>query len=451
MDIFNFTYYINNSFYKEKRNIYYLIAILILGFTITGSLFKSVIGLYDSIRYAFKDFSNLILAIACVGSLGRLLEKINILDLYLKPFTRLIRNKYIGFWIIGLISLVLSLFFYPLPAVIIVAILFLPLAKKINMPIIWVAVSLNLFAHGFAFSGDYILRSAPTLVASAASIETNELISNSFLLWISMGLVTTITAFIILCISDKKIKQNEIKTITSKKELDISYEMSDTKRKVFALITLGLLILSIFFMFVLNIESSYAIALLCGTTIIIISIICIFGLNNIKLIETTLTDGMKRSVSLFVKTLPMIAFFYLGGQALFEVFGNEVLGNNSQGIINDFGVNLSRVFSINKVSATVITGGISAITGLDGSGFSGLPLVGALAKLLTSNFPSAITKIAFFGQMLAIYVGGGCLVPSAVVPVAVACNIDIKDLIKINMIPIIVGSIITCIITILII
>ncbi len=142
------------SISKKDAFFYYLLAILILGLVSTGSVFKSIIGLFEGVLYVFREFANIILAIMCVSSLGTILERTSILDLYIKPFTMMIKNKYIGFWIIGFISLILSLFFYPSPAVTIVAIIFIPFAKKIDMPIIWLAVALNLFAHGFAFSVD---------------------------------------------------------------------------------------------------------------------------------------------------------------------------------------------------------------------------------------------------------------------------------------------------------
>lgn len=439
------------SIRKNEVFLYYLLAILILGFVVTGSVFNSVIGLFDSILYIFREFANIILAIMCVSSLGTLLERTTILDLYIKPFTKLLKNKYIGFWVIGFISLVLTLFFYPSPAVTIVAVMFLPLAKKIDMPIIWVAVALNLFAHGFAFSGDYIMQSAPSIVSLSADISTADLISHSLPLWLTMGLTTTITAFILLCITDRTKKTISNKKINYEKESVIFYKMSNVKRIGLAIISLILLILAIVFMFVLKLSSSHANALLSGTAILIIVIICTVGIKDTKVIESTITDGMKKSVGLFAKIIPMAAFFYLGGESLFEIYGEGILGVNSQGIISDFALKLSSLFSINKASAVVMTGLVAAITGLDGSGFSGLPLVGAIAKLLTNTFPNGVAPIAFYGQMLAIYVGGGCLVLGAVIPVAMACDIKIKDLIKMNLIPIVVGAIVTGILTILLI
>ena len=153
---------------KKDSMFSYFIAILTFGLFATGSIIQAIGGIFGSILYAFKDLANIIFAIGCVTSLGKLLEKTGILEFYLKPITTVIKNKYVGFWVIGIVTLILGLFFNPSPTVVLVAIIFLPVAKKVNMPIIWVAVSLNLFAHGFASSGDYILQTAPSLVSKAA-------------------------------------------------------------------------------------------------------------------------------------------------------------------------------------------------------------------------------------------------------------------------------------------
>ena len=428
---------------KKDSSFYYLLAILILGLFSTYSIPESIICIFNSILYVFKDLANIILAVACVISVGNLLDKSGILDLYLKPITKIIKNKYIGFWIIGIVSLILGLFFYPSPAVILVAMIFLPAAKKIDMPILWVAVALNLFAHGFAFSGDYILQTTPSLVANSANISTSTLISQSVPLWLTMGLTTTITAFILLCVKNNKKDEKNTNHISSNKEIKKYYNITKNKKLVFAVITFMLLLVDIILMFLLKLDSASTNALICGTSIVIIAIISMFGVKSSQIIEDTLTEGMKYSITLFAKILPMAAFFYLGDQAFIEILGQGILPTNSQGIINDLALTLSNTFNINKIGSIIMTGGIGAITGLDGSGLSGISLVGTTARLLTIPFAHGIARIAYFGQMLAIYVGGGCLIPVAAIPVALACDIDVRELVKFNFIPILIGAIVT--------
>lgn len=442
---------------KKDTMFSYIIAILIFGLFATGSVIKAIGGIFGSLLYAFKDLSNIIFAIACITALSKLLEETGILEFYLKPLTKIIKNKYTGFWIIGIVTLVIALFFYPSPTVLLIAMIFLPVAKKINMPIMWVAVSLNLFAHGFASSGDYILHAAHSLVAKAANIPVETLMKANIPIWLVMGFTTTIVAFILLCKNEKNRNQTNRKENTNQKltkELIIkenSYNINKSKKKIFAYLTLAALLLDLVLMFALQLKTTDASALLCGTVIIMVCIISIFGLKETQQIEKSIVYGMKYSIELFIKAIPMAAFFYLGDSAFNTIYGEGILNPASQGIINDLGVALTNAFPINKVTAVIVTGGLGAITGLDGSGISGISLVGTTAALLTQSFSNGTAVVAAFGQILAKYVGTGCLVPVAALPVAIACNIDVRELIKLNLKPILVGAIITGVVTLLLI
>jgi hypothetical protein len=432
---------------KKDTMIIYLLAILVLGLCATGSILSSVEGVFGSLLYAFSNLLGIILAISCVSALGMLLEKTGIIEIYLKPIVKLIKNKYIGFWIIGVVALIFALFFNPSPAVVLVAIIFLPVAKQINMPILWVAVALNLFAHGFASSGDYVLRAGPTLVAEAAQIPTESLMLSSVPLWLTMGIVTTTAAFAMLCRSRKKIKNVATKpSPVSMPELN-TYDVG-SKKGFFAVLVGGLLATDVILMFAFSLSSNSASALLCGTVIILICVISIFGVKKANVIDSTFIDGMKYSMTLFARVLPMAAFFYLGDTAFSTVYGDGILSAGSQGIVNDIGLALTKVFDVNEAGAVLTTGAMGAITGLDGSGLSGISLVGTVANLLTTTMTHATATAAAFGQILAKYVGSGCLIPAAALPVAMACGIDVVELIKTNFKPILIGAAVTAVVAI---
>ena len=71
-----------------------------------------------------------------------------------------------------------------------------PVAIRAACQLLAVAMAMNLFGHGIALSGDFIIQAAPKLTADAAAIPVSDVISASIPLVIAMGLVTTITAFI---------------------------------------------------------------------------------------------------------------------------------------------------------------------------------------------------------------------------------------------------------------
>jgi hypothetical protein len=83
--------------------------------------------------------------------------------------------------------------------------------------------------------------------------------------------------------------------------------------------------------------------------------------------------------------------------------------------------------------------GISAMLGVGGSGFSGLPLVGTLAQVFSGSIGIRKEGIAALGQIVTIWIGGGTIIPWSVVPIAAVCNVEPFDIVRKNLIPVLVG------------
>ena len=87
------------------------------------------------------------------------------------------------------------LFFWPSPAVALLGAVLLPVAIRVGLPAIGVAVAMNLFGHGVALSGDFVIQAAPKITADAAGLPVHEVVQASVPLVIVMGVVTTLSAF----------------------------------------------------------------------------------------------------------------------------------------------------------------------------------------------------------------------------------------------------------------
>ena len=114
----------------------------------------------------------------------------------------------------------------------------------------------------------------------------------------------------------------------------------------------------------------------------------------------------------FGPVIPIAAFFYLGDSGFTTIVG-EFLPKASNGIVNDLGVALASVVPLSKEVAAVTLTVVGAITGLDGSGFSGISLTGSIASLFATAIDSGAATLTALGQISAIWVGGGTLVPWA--------------------------------------
>ncbi len=100
--------------------------------------------------------------------MSNLLVHTGINDTMISPFTKMIRTPTLAYWIIGLLMMTISFFFWPSPTVALMGAILLPVAVRVGLPPIGVAIAMNLFGHGIALSGDFVIQGAPKLTADAA-------------------------------------------------------------------------------------------------------------------------------------------------------------------------------------------------------------------------------------------------------------------------------------------
>ncbi|MFL0167186.1 hypothetical protein [Candidatus Clostridium helianthi] len=440
---------------KKDISLLCILGIFILGLAGTESIYKSVMGVFNSFVYAAKELMPTIFIISIITAMSNTLMDSGINDEMVSPFRKVIKNYWIAYWVIGIFMMVLSWFFWPSPAVALIGALFLPIAKKAGLPAMGVAISMNLFGHGIALSSDYIIQAAPKLTADAASIPVSEVISASIPLELTMGIVTTVAAFYFL---RKEIKSGELPS--EYEEIEDSTSISSSSmliyskkiRRFLALLILVLFALDIFIMYIAKLQGGDATALIGGTAIFILSLISILAYKEKSLDKITdnLVKGLQFGFKIFGVVIPIAAFFYLGDSAFIDIFG-KILPEGSNGIVNDLGAALANNVPINStISAGTLTV-VGAITGLDGSGFSGISLVGSISKIFSTALGGGVATLTALGQIAGIWVGGGTVIPWAIIPVAAICGVDAFELAKKNLKPVVIGLIITTIVAIIII
>jgi hypothetical protein len=80
------------------------------------------------------------------------------------------------------------------------------------------------------------------------------------------------------------------------------------------------------------------------------------------------------------------------------------------------------------------------ITGIDGSGFAGLPLTGALAGALGPVAKIDPTTLAAVGQMGAVWTGGGTLIAwSSLIAVTGFARVPVLEAVRMLFLPVIAG------------
>lgn len=434
---------------KRDTTLICILGIFLLGIISTSSLYQGVMTVFNSFIFAIVELIGTILIISVIVSMSTILGETGISEIMISPFTKFIKTPTLAYWTIGILMMIISWFFWPSPAVALIGAVMLPVAMKVGLPALAVAMIMNLFGHGIALSGDFIIQGAPKLTADAAGIEVGDLISASIPLVFVMGAVTTIIAFIILKRDLKsgklKVEDKDLRKI--KEENDLRDRLTPKAKKNLAIIVPLLFVIDVAVMLIANLTGGDATALIGGTAIFILILVSILVHKNSALEEITkyLVTGFKFGFEIFGPVIPVAAFFYLGGEGFSNVIGN-FLPETSQGIVNDLGLALANVVPLNKGIGAVTLTTVGSITGLDGSGFSGLALAGSVARLFGIALGKGIETLTALGQLGAIWVGGGTLIPWAVIPAAAICGVDPFELTRRNFIPVVIGLVVTTIV-----
>lgn len=408
-----------------------IIGIFVIGISSTRDILKSIQILYTAMFISGKELWQVILIISLIISMARALDDIGADVVITKPFTRYLKTPSMSFWIIGLIMLFMSFFIWPAPSVGLIGAVLISPALKSGLDKLSLASVLTVFGFGAALSGDFFIQGAPSITAKTAEINTTTLIIKSLPIWASASIIST-TALYIMTIkklhahSKDKISENEIQ---KKKLYKSSY--------IISIVTLLFFILDILIMYLFKIRANAATALIGGTSILILVASSIVQKDFLNKIREYLKSGFLTGIRTFAPIIVISAFFFLGEANT----AKQVIGVEARGYLVDLGMYLSKNIPLNKYTVLLIQLIVGGLTGLSGSGFSGLPLIGALSKTFSDTLNLNTAVLASVGQIAAIWVGGGTIVPWSVVPVTAVIKVDSTEIAKRNMIPVISGLI----------
>lgn len=425
-----------------------IIGIFIIAFVATGNFTASISGIFNSFAYAITELLPTILIISIIVAMSRVLTKTGINEVMVAPFMKIIKTPALAYWTIGILMMLISWFFWPSPAVALLGAVLLPVAIRAGLPALGVAMAMNLFGHGIALSSDIVIQGAPKITADAAGIPVGDVISASIPLVVTMGIVTTVVAYFMLRRDMKKGNLDLVGSYEGNIDTEtVENLLTSGQKKLFALLIPLAFALDVVAMAVFNLQGGDATALIGGTAVFILLLLCIVAHKKKGLEETTnyFIKGFQFGFKVFGPVIPIAAFFYLGDSGFNAIIG-DYLPNTSHGIVNDLGVALAALVPLTKEIAVVTLTGVGAITGLDGSGFSGISLVGSIGNLFGTAIGDGTATLTALGQIAAIWVGGGTLIPWALIPAAAICNISPFELARRNLIPVIIGLTVTTIV-----
>lgn len=421
--------------FKKEIVLPCIIGVLLMGFASSGSIISTIQIMYNSLVASGSEFLGIIVVIALVVSMSKSLGAIGADELMIRPFQKVIKSQKIAFFVVGFVMLIASWFVWPSPAVALVGALLLPVALKAGLPAIWAAVAMNLFGHGIGLSGDYFIQGAPAITAKAAGIDTTEIMAASVPLWLVMSIVTIAVAFFMFL---KDMKKSPVEQ-AAEQVAEVQSKVEPTKfAYLMAVLTPVAFVVDVILMIVFKIVGGDATALVGGTAVIIMSVIIIGKgkiLDSLDEITDMVKDGFIFAIKIFAPVIVIAAFFFMGSGGM----AAKILGEGAPDILTDLGMFMANLVPLAKAPIAIMQALIGVITGLDGSGFSGLPLVGSLARTFSTASGANVATLSALGQIITVWTGGGTIIPWGVIPVAAICNVKAADLARKNLIPVLCG------------
>ena len=406
--------------------------LFILGLIGLKSVTGGIITVFSAVLYAGREFMEVLATIALVTSLSKCLKDLGSDYLMIVPMAGIMKTPSLTWWILGLTMFLFSLFLWPSPSVALVGAIMLPFAVKAGLNPLAAAMAMNLFGHGFALSYDVVIQGAPAISAGAAGLDASSILRQAWPLFWAMGVVTVLSAYVL----------NRGQLDARGPRLSIQAEPSGPRgpRKsalFLAVITPLAFAGDIILMLLCGLKGGDATSMVSGTALLLTCLGALLGFGKQSLEKVTgyVTEGFLFAIRIFAPVIIIGAFFFLGGEGITSIIGEGF----TRGIMNDWALWLAQNAPLNQYMAALIQMVVGGLTGLDGSGFSGLPLTGALARTFGTATGSSVPVMAALGQITAIFVGGGTIVPWGLIPVAAICNVSPLELARKNLIPVCIG------------
>ena len=429
--------------------------LFLIGAVGLGSVVGGIQTVFNASLFAAREFMEIIATIALVTALSKCLGELGSDQLIAAPVKRVMKTPSAAWWTLGIFMFLVSLVLWRSPAVALVGAVLLPVTLKAGLSPLLAAMAMNLFGHGFALSWDAVIQGAPAVSASAAGISASLLLTEAGPVFLTMGIVTALAAFLL---NKKEISGQSAAARKAGGILSGSRQESDQKEKqqsgkepgeslpdrsrksaaaMMAVLVPLAFLTDILIMLSRNLSGGEATSIVSGTAAALMCLGSVlgFGRRSLKKVTSYLTDGFLFAIQIFAPVIVIGAFFFLGGNGITSILGEKF----QTGILNDWAVWLASHAPLNAHMAAFLQIIIGGLTGLDGSGFSGLPLTGAMARTFGAATGASVPVLAALGQISAIYVGGGTIVPWGIIPVAAICGVSPVDLARKNLLPVAAG------------
>ena len=438
-----------------------LLGTFVIAWVYQGNLIDGFTAIFNANLVAAQELFSIFLIITFMLALLHSLRDLGADVRMIQPIQKMMVNGHVSFFILIIVTYIISLFFWPTPAVPLICALLVPAAVRAGLPAMTAAVAIAIAGQGMALSSDYIVQVAPSLSAASAGIDVESVADKSLVLSLIAGGVAVSLTYLLYrkTIRSKNDPLNmaelqKLQTAEGSKN-KVQTNNIDTWSKIFSVVVPITLLFVVIYMMYSKLFSEGSDELVGGggaafvggvaVILLLLSTIAFGKYHALDYVSNHITDGFVFAFKAMGPVIPIAGFFFLGSPDFSgEIFGVE----NGPALLFDLVTSTQEYLPQSALLAGLSILIIGIITGLDGSGFSGLPLTGALAATLETTSIDAAT-LAAIGQMGAIWTGGGTIVAwSSLIAIAGFCGVSVMELVRKNFIPVIVGLIIATVVAV---
>lgn len=431
-----------------------------------NTLLFAVQVLFKALLNAGTELFGIMAVIALMVAMLRALQAQGADHIMIAPMKKIMVGPRTAFFVLAATMYTAAAFFWPTPAVALVGTVLVPVAIRVGLPALAAAVAINLAGHGMALSADPIIQGATKLTASAAGIDPSDLLPYTLIFSLTTGVIA-------ISLSLFTIRRDMRSGVLSVVDLDDDTAASDSPdeeegldaaltdvepgkyAKALAIgvpVTLGCIAALMIYRGIFDpaqaIRGGDATALLGGaaTVLLVLATFAKHGHKALEGVTDYLKSGFFFSIRIFAPIIPIAGFFFLGNPD----HAATVMGEGTPGYLFDVGNLIGGKLEGNTFAIGFGMTIIGMLTGMDGSGFSGLPLTGALAGALGSGTGVNVVVLAALGQVAAIFTGGGTLVAWAFGACADAgiSGVSPAALVRRNLFPVVTGLVVTTLLAI---
>ena len=436
--------------FRRETPLVCIVGSLVLSWVITGDLIKAVQAVFNAVTVAAGDLLGVVVIISLIVAMAKMLEETGIAGMMFNPIQGIMKTPAVAFWVMGVTILIVAWIIWPSPAIALVGALLLPAAIKVGLPPIGAAMAISMFGYGCALTTDFIIQGAPGITAKAAGIAPGDVMAKSvpmLIVWAGIALPLSFRSIL------KDIRSGACQPVECTvfdrppaEEAARWQQAAPGFKRVALVVIAALFVLDIVAMLTFKLRGGDATALLGGTVCLIMVLVGlgVYGKDGFEKLSEHTRAGFMFGIKIFAPVFLIAAFFFMGSPGT----AKQIFGEGAKGLLFDLGQALAQAVPLSRIPVAIVQAVVGGITGLDGSGFSGLPLVGTLAQALGSGTQLDVATLGAVGQYFAIVVGGGTIIPWAVIPAAAITGTDPVEIARRNLVPTLAGLVGVIIVTI---